>query len=246
MDKDWQTVDECPMCGATEREHYPVLMPPPIMYVTHDELNFPVTFSVAYEQCLECGLIYQNPSFTDEARDKFYSGGTFRRFSDTGVHKKEIERGERLAKLIEPLDVKSVLDIGCGRGDFLKACKDVGVERAIGVELTYYAIDGTKVVPELDCLYKDELFGIVSLIHYLEHTVDPVVELKRALSYSNRYVLVEVPHREDGGWAMYLPHTLIFKPWTLVSAFERAGMQIVGLGTSEVNITIIGERKEDE
>ena len=235
----WQPVDACPMCAAEERELYPVNMPPPLMYVKIDELDFPATFSVAYERCMSCGLIYQNPRFTDEARNKFYAGGTFRRLSDTGDHEKEIERGKRLAELIKPLGVVSVLDIGCGRGDFLKACKDMGVERVHGLDQNdEYVLKGIKIV------YPDgPSYDLVSMIHVLEHTVNPVVELENALHLSNRYVLVEVPRYELGGWAMYLPHTLIFKPWTLVSAFERAGLAVVGMGVED-NITIIGERKE--
>lgn len=206
-------------------------------------VEVPLALAISYTTCLYCGMMYQNPRLTDDARRRFYTDGLYKHLTATkNDYKTEQLRAERIMRFIDPLEPCSILDIGCGHGELLKACRDAGMY-AIGVDLTIDTVEDVEVVSSLNEV--DEKFHMVAMMHYLEHTIDPIGELKTALQYSERYVMAEVPLVDPSDTTkayLNLPHTLIFEPWTLVSAFERAGMNVITMAISEIWAVAVGER----
>ena len=246
MSSDWVNVLGCPLCGKAESTmtENVVMGASAIGSMTMHGVDVAVSLAVSYKKCLHCSMVYQAPRLSDEARHRFYTDGLYSQITATKKeYKTEIARAARLMKMIEKLDIESVLDIGCGHGEFLQACQKAGMQ-VQGVDLnTDFTMDGIPVVASLLDL-DDGMYDLVSMVHYLEHTVDPLAELREAMSYSRRYVLVEVPLPRRDGKYLNLPHTLIFEPWTLVSAFERVGLNPTMIGKDDMMVVIVGERDD--
>jgi len=244
----WVEVTECPLCGSQKSEATtPVHIPgAAVAGMQVGELQFPVSFSVTYNECPYCGLIYQNPTLTDEGLAEFYKqNGMYRELTQTKTnYAVEEARAARLIGAIKDMNVESVLDIGCGHGEMLKLCQDEGME-VQGVDYTSeHCIEG---IPACDTLEElgDKTYDLVIMLHLLEHVPDPVAELKQAARFSNKHILVEVPKYDIGDYKvryLNLPHVLIFRTWSLVSAFGRADINVSGLATFQRNIIVLGEK----
>jgi len=245
--KNWVEVTNCPLCDSAKSDATTNVCIPgtEMAAMSVGDLEFPVAFGIVYNECPWCGMIYQNPTLNDEGLAEFYKqDGMYRELTKTKTdYAVEEARAARLIGAIKDMEVESVLDIGCGHGELLKLCQDEGME-VQGVDFTSeHCIDG---IPACDTL--DELDGnkydLVVMLHLLEHVPDPVAELKLAASYANKYVFVEVPKYDLGDYTvryLNLPHVLIFRTWTLVNAFERAGIKPSGLATFGRNIIVLGE-----
>jgi len=92
----------------------------------------------------------------------------------------------KLAKKLNVANSISVLDVACGTGEFLRACRQLGAEVS-GVDLSDNAIDACeKTLPNGDfraCSaeklpFNDSCFDVVTCLGSLEHFIDPVAALK--------------------------------------------------------------------
>ncbi|MGH8545162.1 MAG: class I SAM-dependent methyltransferase [Gammaproteobacteria bacterium] len=99
-----------------------------------------------------------------------------------------------------PNDVRSILDVGCGTGDFLAMLP--AKFRKVGTDLSLSAlrrVPGDKSLASVESLpFKTAAFDLVSCFEVLEHLPSSVfrqalAELERV---SARYILASVPNRE--------------------------------------------------
>jgi len=112
------------------------------------------------------------------------------------------ERIIQTANLI-PKDVKTLADIGCGNGIFLKHLKDnnpdietIGVDRSESA-LSFY--EGQKTIGDIALLpFKDNAFDCVTCLEVIEHLPVPVyiTALKELCRISKKYVIISVPFQE--------------------------------------------------
>jgi ubiquinone/menaquinone biosynthesis C-methylase UbiE len=101
-----------------------------------------------------------------------------------------------------PIDVRTLLDVGCGNGLFLKHVSNMtgrNMERLCGTDRSEAALAHVqleKVKADVACLpFKDYAFDAVSCMEILEHLpqttfVSALNDLSRVAS---RYILVSVP-----------------------------------------------------
>jgi hypothetical protein len=151
---------------------------------------------VQFSICLDCGLIFQNPRMTQETVNKFYSFVYRQIYVDRG---EEAERAGRLCDALKKIKFSSHLDIGSGTGLFAGLTEARFGCHSVGIDIRN----------DREALGKYEL---VTSIHCLEHTLDPVAELQFMADHSERYVMIEVP---PVGCPGALAHPLEFQPWTL-------------------------------
>lgn len=109
-----------------------------------------------------------------------------------------------LVKLIKPLVVDSILDVGAGEGFTLAqlAKEDIGKRRE-GIEYEEEAIQlGKRVNPNVaikkgniyELPYKDNSFDLVICTEVLEHLDDPKKGMEELVRVSKQYLLLTVPN----------------------------------------------------
>jgi 2-polyprenyl-3-methyl-5-hydroxy-6-metoxy-1,4-benzoquinol methylase len=230
-------VVDCPLCGR---------MPEP--------------FAVDYQgfrlcRCAQCGLEFVTPRLSFESlAEKVYSdnyfpvreGSSERTAEETHYYTRQMANFERL------LGRKGkVLDIGCGNGSFLDFARESGWEIA-GSDIKL-----SDDARSLNCTLKegriqeldlgDEKFDLIRLNHVLEHTQEPVEDLKRCRDMLARggILFISVPniaglsprlkslqsklHLKSNRWRHYaaMHHLFFFSPTTLRAAVEKAGMKVI-------------------
>lgn len=142
---------------------------------------------------------------------------------------------------------KRLLDVGAGLGAFARYARDLGRMDVRGVDFSAHTAAFAKRLHDVDIdvnelrtqAYPEGSFDVVTAWHYLEHVYDPITELAemRRVVKPGGVVMVETPtpslaYRVFGPRWMYLmppTHLYHYRPATLVSMFEQAGLQVVAV-----------------
>lgn len=233
----------CPWCGDGALSH--------LLTSGDHQHHRPGVFTL--DRCGSCGHIFQNPRLSPRGLDFYY-----RDFYD-GSGAAEVERSFRLAaphyrdraRLLSGHAVpKAWLDVGGGHGHFCNAARDIwphtrfdALDMSTAIEEAERRgwVDNAHVglFPEM----ADKLVGtydVVSMHHYLEHTLDPYAELSAAARVlpPGGHLLIEVPDPEwiigrlAGRWwhAWFQPQHLHFIPLgNLVDALSETGLRTVAV-----------------
>ena len=122
---------------------------------------------------------------------------------------KPLQNSQHLAELAEKVHISatdSVLDIACGRGEWLQVCDSIGA-KVHGLDLSERAIDFCrKAIPNGEFFaqpaevlpFADDSFDCITCLGSLEHFVEPVVALKEMVRVSKgdaRFV-ISVPNAD--------------------------------------------------
>ena len=150
------------------------------------------------------------------------------------------------------------LDVGCGHGVTLSALSTVLTEWKLnGYELSEGNVSTLKKIKNFQHLYTGELtsinekFDLVSMIHSLEHFVDPIAtlcELRRLVGQEGR-LFIEVCNVEENPFDLLVAdHLLHFSPASLKYALSRAGFSLEFASTKWVKkeISVIASPGEVE
>lgn len=205
--------------------------------------------------CRNCSLVFTSPRPSDEWFEEFYEvfywpvyiGSRFRDADDMFVRDGCRERASAildgfLSDVVTP--VSRCLDVGAGQGGMLVELKHrfpnaelLGIEpSAAGVEFCR-SRHGMKVQQlSWECLATDELHGsfdLVTLIHVLEHVLDPLRCLQSAIGRLSEqgYLYVEVPDILSAHWSgcgiLHIAHVMNFSAPSLTRLVQRAGGRVV-------------------
>lgn len=213
----------------------------------------------SYKICEVCKQVYLSPFPTQEdfqskyKQEEYYvdlskpvKNGFIDRFLNFRLYKLPYEFAQSL-KGLNILD-RSILDVGCGNGEFLAALKYFGWN-TYGSDLSSIAINNTSTHLKLDekskakrmfhgefsnLDFKGLTFNVVSFWHVLEHVVNPTEYLSKAydLVKPGGYVIGEVPNfnswtmlifRTYYSWIMIPEHILYYTPGSLDFALRKAG-----------------------
>jgi len=138
---------------------------------------------------------------------------------------------------------RKILEIGCGRGEFLELLCRLGGNRGIGVDPAY----SPGIVPEDGDLtfinetfnpdHVDEDVAFICCKMTLEHVFDTagfVSTVRRAIRSAETVVFFQVPDtvrilQELGFWDIYYDHCSYFSPASLRALFRREGFRVCSL-----------------
>lgn len=234
----------CPNCGAGEmKEFYSVDNIPvhscELVYTQQEAQDFP-SGNLSLSLCSQCGFI-SNTRYDSSFRgyDVRYEetqgfSGTFNEF--------QVELVQRLIDRYK-IRNKSVLEIGCGKGEFLCLLCEMGHNHGIGVDPT---CTGRRVpdssnnrVTFISEYYNEGHRGLKSDVICCRHTLEHIPDTQRFLQMvrksigQRRNVLVffEVPDalrvfRENAFWDIYYEHCSYFTPGSLARLFRNSGFDI--------------------
>ncbi len=232
---------ECPICDEAnsrvwlEREGVPVHQNR--VWPTQGEARDCPRGDLLLAYCRTCGFVW-NTAF-DPSRltyDAHYDNqqgwsGAFRAYM-TGI-------AQRLVRE-QGLSGATVLEVGCGKGDFLNLLLDAGIGAGVGVDSSYEGPLETRggrlrFLPEY---LRGPVAGLKPQLvvsrHVVEHVPRPM-DLLRTLAAQvettpNALVFIETPTIRwilEGGvfWDLFYEHCSYFDTTTLPWACERAGLQ---------------------
>lgn len=234
-------LNACPSCGGVFNEVYLSC----VDYTVSRE-----TFNIV--SCRQCYLKFTNPRPEKAAIGKYYDSPEYISHTNESkglvnklyqfVRRRAIKGKFKLIKRHVKFD--SLLDIGCGTGEFLNYCSAKGLkvhgvepdEKARSLAIRNYGLsisDEKYLQAELN-----ERYSVVTMWHVLEHVHDlsgRLQEVKRLLDEKGVFV-VAVPNAKSYDashygqyWAAYdVPrHLYHFTPATIKTLMEKNGFNII-------------------
>ena len=229
----------------------PVLCP----LCTRPPSRFAVDFQGLHlARCVSCGLQFHSPRPVLEQMATAVYGAAYHRAEEaTADARHERHYARQVAHLERLLDGsgRRLLDVGCGAGAFLRFGRDRGwdVDGTDLVVTDWARASGARLwegeLPAIE--FGDARYDVVRFNHVLEHTRDPLLELRRArrLVTPGGLLLVGVPNvaglnprlkswqsrvgLKRKRWRHYaaLHHLWFFTPATLRRLAEAAAFEVV-------------------
>ncbi|MGB0696618.1 MAG: class I SAM-dependent methyltransferase [Rhodospirillaceae bacterium] len=224
----------CPLCAATTLQEISTL----------DRRGAPLITDC----CLACGLVFSNPLPTEADLVAFYTTDYRKNYKKTinPKLKHHYRYAGRVVREITPhlsyfQKAETVLDIGCGSGEFVALMQAFG-KKAFGVEpsLNYAkyiqnTFDVSVFTGSLDDYQPTQSFDLIRMSHVLEHMRDPIEKLKkvRSLLTENGALFLEVPNfrqycqTKSPGNIFHYGHIYNFDRQTLGAVCSLAGLETI-------------------
>lgn len=240
------TDTRCPACGSTNRAqffHWPGLpVNSCLLLDSRDEaVQFP-TNDLRLVHCHDCGFIANDDfvpglnEYSDRYEETQAFSPTFVAFADE-LAKTWVERYD--------LRDKHVVEIGCGKGEFLTAMARHGIGSGVGIDP---GVHPERIAPDPRLHWVagwfpqdlPDLSGAAAVVcrHTLEH-IGPVghflTQVRAALgTESDAVVLFEIPDtlrvlREGAFWDTYYEHCSYFTAGSLGRLFARCGFDVLAI-----------------
>lgn len=234
----------CPNCGrGVERAFYSVDSIPVhsclLLPTRQEAMDFP-RGDLLLGFCQSCGFIFN--AIFDGSRHTYSTGyeeaqgfsPRFNRFQDVLVE--WLVDGHGLRN-------KRVLEIGCGKGDFLVRLCEAGGNIGVGIDPSYIPqrTSTQARVHFIQDFYSEKYTSLradaICCRHTLEHigpTRDFLRLLRRSIGRPETLVFFEVPDvrrvlREGAFWDIYYEHCSYFSPGSLARLFRAEGFEILEL-----------------
>jgi SAM-dependent methyltransferase len=150
-------------------------------------------------------------------------------------------------RLITQYDLhgKSIIEIGCGQGEFLSLLCADGRNQGVGFDPSYDSrnngAEGTPSMTFVPDFYTDRhadyAADLICCRHVLEHVESPrdfLFQVRRAIGERETIVFFEVPNglytlRDLGIWDIIYEHCSYFSPASLSRLFEESGFKVIRL-----------------
>lgn len=236
-------LDSCPVCGAGPTSEFFKVPGAPaqdaVLYSTREAALGAVKADICLTYCNGCCHVY-NRGF-DPSKLQYHEGYNitlhhsplYRRFTDALAY----ELVERYA-----LKDKTILEIACGKGEFLQTLCRIGSNRGIGIDPSFDPAPGTESGDESISYIRDFYshrhidlkFDFLVCRHVLDDVPNPrafVGLVRKALDFSpNAAVYFETPNAEfvfDKSiiWNLIYENFSYFGPFSIQRLFDRSGFK---------------------
>lgn len=253
----YEKVEVCPICGSKEFNNHVICTD----YSVSQE-------SFAITSCAQCELLVTNPRPSMGKIGEYYQSEDY--ISHTNKANNPVNLLFKLArkftfyskyKLVNRhAQNKTILDYGCGTGDFLAYCKSHGWNTE-GIEpndqARSIATEQNKnvVLPSIDDL-GDQQYSIITLWHVLEHIHDPnalLGKLRKKLDKKGR-IIIAVPNVESYDaqvyqqyWAAYdVPrHLFHFKQLNIKELAKKNQLKVKAIAPMKLDsfyVSLLSEK----
>lgn len=253
-------LERCRVCGTTS-EATPLFQAPSFDSV---EESFKLV------RCESCGVARVSPLLEGAALGRYYEpqyyGDTDKKFSgpiEALVRRVQARRARRvrdLALATAGSAAPRILDVGCGRGNLIRALARLGCE-CTGTELDGFAFPSLPAEETARIRFvhgsverlplEPAQFDVINIWHVLEHVVEPgaVIAKLASLLKPGGVLIVGVPNfgsfaaRLFGpGWFhLDLPrHLYHFDRESLIARLSAAGLRVERVGTSTPDQDLYG------
>jgi hypothetical protein len=243
--------DACPLCGSKKNS-----------IVEQYETIGPAKYECWMVRCTDCGH-YFTKTEQDLDLEQLYSEGQYEVLDTRGsLFEKIVAFDDRfiVRQLSEfPVPEKTLLDFGCGKGQFMCRALEYGWQ-AYGVETGKKRAEFGKTLYGLNIstseykggLIKGGPVGAVTLFHVLEHLDRPktlVRELIDGNLVPDGYLVIEVPLFESlqskiaGKWWLHLDpplHVSHFTKEALLKFVNDLGLEPVKIGSLSIRLGVLG------
>lgn len=239
-------VTYCPACSSISFESY--IQTNAQMHDKKEMFNF--------DQCNDCQLVFLNPRVPLDQLKNYYTShylpyrgaeawGKYEHFVKDSQLKLDLKRVKRVQDWHTVTSKSLLLDIGCGKPTFLKACSDQLKCKTIGIDFsdegwanTSENFDGINLqIGEISNLAKDLQPDIITMWHYLEHDYTPKENLTylKSISKSSTTLIIEIPNFDSSSrkkfgenWAgWHTPrHTSLFSPNNVAILLNNSGWEV--------------------
>ena len=140
-----------------------------------------------------------------------------------------------LARVVSGLDVRSIVDVGCGSGENLARLAELGRYELCGTDVSDEALALAKQkVPDARLLRLDierqplpERFDLVMSIQVVEHLVDDVAALRHMASMSSKYVFTSTLGGRMRASERSIGHVRNYSTVELRRKHELAGLEVL-------------------
>jgi SAM-dependent methyltransferase len=254
----------CPSCGCDQvRVFYEALAVPVnsvlLLFTREQALTFP-TGDIRLGFCEICGFIYnttfdrQLVEYSSRCEETQGFSPFFRAWHE-GLARRLVDRYS--------LRSKNIVEIGCGKGEFLTLLCDLGDNRGMGFDPAYIpertpteAARRARFIPDLFTeksgeLQTDFLCCKMTLEHIAD-TADFIRMVRCSLRNSpDAHVFFQVPDvlrvlEEEAFWDIYYEHCSYFTVGSLARLFRRMGFAVLDVGREYSNQYVTIEARVGE
>ena len=234
----------CPACEGSRSRVFFELGPVPVNCIslcpTPQEAERCPRGSIQLAFCADCGAIY-NQAFNSQLLDydrrydnSLHFSPSFQRYAE--------ELAERLIARYD-LHNKDVIEVGCGKGEFLALLCSRGANRGLGFDPAYEpgrvdtrVGEGFRVIPDYYSeRYTEYPADFLCCRHVLEHIITPrsfLGDIRHALrNRTTCAVFFEVPSAGAvfegmGIWDIIYEHCFYYNPGSLERLFTECGFKV--------------------
>lgn len=244
----------CPLCGCSQfKVIYPSKYPARIMKDDLLQIYRSSSDQKLLDQmvsCTSCSLAYLNPRINSDIILESYSTAIDPTF--VKQNKMRIRTfNKELRQIIKHYGIqvskkRTILDIGCAGGAFLKAADDLGFN-VVGIEPSTWLCEygknnyGLDLRPGVlsDYEFDTASFDIISLWDVIEHLAQPQKVLTKAytLLKDDGFLIINFPDYNSLAsrllgrrWPFLLSvHLIYYSPQTIEKQLEQCGFQLIEL-----------------
>jgi SAM-dependent methyltransferase len=245
-----EQVTKCPICDSSRLIHCIELIGIPIfcnvLFATREEALRALKGDLKLDVCCHCGHAFNSVfdaklvNYTEEYDCSLHYSGSFQTFAQQLA--RELVARYNLYK-------KTVVEIGCGKGNFIRLLCSLGNNRGIGFDPSYESSEfDCEQVGEFEIIkdyfsdsYTDLEADFICCRHALEHIEHPVEflsSIRKAVNTNKDTALYfEVPNvlytfKELAIWDLIYEHCGYFCKQSAEMAFQKSGFSVTRVKAS--------------
>jgi len=209
-----------------------------------------------FDQCDACQLVFLNPRVPLGELKNYYTSyylpyrgakawGKYEKLVENSQLKLDLKRVKRAKEAFNLSPESLILDIGCGKPSFLKACQQIVNCRTMGIDFSNEGwkddsdqFEGLDLqVAEIKDLPSSLNPDVITMWHYLEHDYSPLENLRylKTISKSSTTLIIEIPNFDStsskkygenwAGW--HAPrHISLFSPDNIKLLLQKSGWKV--------------------